>query len=285
MTELYLVMGVSKQAMYKFRKRELYIQEQETLVIASLVKVRKDHKKMGSRKIYISQKEKYKISIGRDHYEQIAFCNGFRVRYKRHVYKTTWGQNVVVYPDLVSGLTINNIDQVFQTDIFYFKVEQIDFYGVTIIDVYSKRLLALHMSKSLKSIENIRAFRQVLKIKPKKHLIGCILHSDKGSQNISKALRELVVNGCKMKLSMCKMPQQNAYVERIHGTLKHEYLEEILITEKNITRAAAKIKRLYNDERPHQSLKNITPIAFEEKIKTMNSSERPQVKIYQWEIK
>jgi len=282
MKDLYLITGVSKQAMYKFRKRELYIQEQEAIVIASLVKVRKDHKKMGSRKIYISQKEKYKIGIGRDHYEQIAFCNGFRVRRKRPVHKTTWGQNVVVYPDLVSGLTINNIDQVYQTDIFYFKVEQIDFYGVTIMDVYSKRLLALHMSKSLKSIENIRAFRQVLKIKSKKVLVGCIFHSDKGSQNISKALRELLIKSCKMKLSMCKMPQQNAYVERIHGTLKHEYLEETLLTEKNITRAAAKIKRLYNDERPHQSLNFITPIAFEEKIKTINPADRPLLNIYQW---
>jgi putative transposase len=82
---------------------------------------------------------------------------------------------------------------------------------------------------------------------------------------------------------MCKMPQQNAYAERVQGSLKYEYFFENLLTEANITRQAAKIMRLYNDERPHQSLKNKTPKQFEEMIEKLSEDNRPAMKVYEWD--
>ena len=195
--------------------------------------------------------------------------------------KTTWGQRVEVYPDLVSGTTLNNINQVYESDIFYLKVEEKDYYGVTIIDVYSRRLVALHLSKTLKAVENTTALKKVLRIKSKAALKGCIFHSDRGTQYISKAQKELL-KSLEMKISMCVMPQQNAYVERVQGSLKYEYLFEFELTEKNITRMASKIMKLYNDERPHQNLGNKTPKEFEVMIGQMKETEKPKMKIFNW---
>ena len=245
-------------------------------------KMRKEHKKMSSRKVYSSQKEVFKIKIGRDKFEQLAFGNGYRVKRSRQVYKTTWGQKAEVYPDLVSGLTINRLNQVFQSDIFYLKVSDIAYYGITIIDVYSRRLVSLHISKSLRALENIVALKQVIKTKTRAKLKGCIFHSDRGSQYISDAQKELL-DKLKMQISMCKMPQQNAYAERVQGSLKYEYYFELLLTEKNITRVTARIKKLYNEQRPHQNLQGRTPMEYEAMIEKLTEDERPVVKIYEWD--
>lgn len=281
MADLYDAAGVSKQSMYKYRKTEQAYDEHEKLVVAAMEKMRKRHKKMSSRKIYVSQKEAFKIGVGRDKFEAIAFVNGYRIKHKRQAHKTTWGQRKEVYPDLVSGTTLDNIDQVYQSDIFYLKVADKDYYGITIIDIYSKRLVALHLSKTLRAIENVTALKKVLKFKTAAALDGCIFHSDRGSQYISRAQKELL-KSLGMKISMCKMPQQNAYVERVQGSLKYEYFFEFLLTEKNITRATSEIMKLYNDERPHQSLHNKTPRQFELMIKELNETERPKLQVFDW---
>jgi hypothetical protein len=54
------------------------------------------------------------------------------------------------------------------------------------------------------------------------------------------------------------------------------------LTKENITRQAAKIMRIYNEEQPHDSLGNKTPKSFEEMIEKMNEAERPKVKVYEW---
>lgn len=243
--------------------------------------MRKNHKRMSSRKVYAARKVPAGLTIGRDKFEQIAFANGYRVKDKRQAARTTSGQRLEVYPDLISGKVLNNINQVYQSDIFYLKVEGKDYYGVTIMDVYSKRLVALHLSGTLRAEENTTALKKVLKSKTKAALKGCIFHSDRGTQYISKAQKELL-KSLGMPLSMCRMPQQNAYAERVQGSVKYEYFFEWLLTEKNITRAAAKIMRLYNEERPHKSLKNHTPQQFEAMIGRLSNTERPEMRIFEW---
>ena len=282
LTELYAVAGITRQSLYKYRQQEYGKAKQEELVVAAMKKMRKEHKKMSSRKVYSSQKEVFKIKVGRDKFEQLAFGNGYRVKRSRQVCKTTWGQKAEVYPDLVTGITINNINQVYQSDIFYLKVSDKDYYGITVIDVYSRRLVGLHISKSLRAIENIIALKQVIKAKTTEKLKGYIFHSDRGSQYISNAQKELLLN-LEMQISMCKMPQQNAYAERVQGSLKYEYYFELLLTQKNITRVTARIKKLYNEQRPHQNLQGRTPMEYEAMIEKLNEGERPILKIYEWD--
>ena len=281
MKDLHSVAGISKQSMYKYRKHKELSAKQEALVCQAMENMRKGHKKMSSRKVYKKQKALLDIKIGRDKFEQIAFSNGYRVKQKRNVMKTTWGQRVEVYPDLITGIEINDINQVFQSDIFYLNVEGEHYYGITIEDIYSRRLLALHISQSMKAEEIVKAVKKVYKIRLKESLKSCIFHSDTGSQYISNIVKELLTE-LGMKRSMCDIAQKNAYVERIQGILKHEYFFENKLTKNNIIRVSNKIMKLYNEERPHISLGYRTPVEFEEYIKKLNKEERPVLKVYQW---
>lgn len=82
LTNLYAVAGFSKQSAYKYRRQENIRAEQAQLVVSAMKKMRKDHKKMSSRKVYISQKQQLGLEVGRDKFEQIAFANGYRVKHR-----------------------------------------------------------------------------------------------------------------------------------------------------------------------------------------------------------
>jgi len=274
---MYTVAGISKQALWKHNKRQEEVSRINGEVVDMIRDIRTRHKRMGCRRIYYTVHDR--LPIGRDLFEQIGFANGFKLKFKRNVMKTTWSQRVEVYPNLIEGLVLNGINQVWQSDIFYLKVEETDYYGVSIEDVYSRKLLALHFSKSLRAEQNTKALKKALKTRKGSDVEGCIFHSDRGSQYISDSHKTLLKEAG-MKISMCKMPQENAYVERIQGTLKYEYLFEHKLTKVNLQQMAWKIIRWYNEERPHSELNMMMPTAFEKYVKNMVENDRPEMPIY-----
>ena len=277
MNDMYLIAGISKQALWKYNKHIDDISHIAIDVVEKINKARIKHKRMGCRRIYYTIKNIF--PIGRDKFEQIGFANGFKLKLKRNIMKTTWSQRVEVYPNLIEGMILNNINQVWQSDIFYIKVEGIDYYGITIEDVYSRKLLALHLSKSLKAEQNIIALKKAIKSRKGSNLKGCIFHSDRGSQYISEIHKTLLKDEG-MKISMCKMPQENAYVERVQGTLKYEYLFEYKLTEANLNKMTKKIIHLYNEERPHSSLNMMTPTEFEKHVNNLVGKDKIEMQIY-----
>jgi transposase InsO family protein len=133
----------------------------------------------------------------------------------------------------------------------------------------------------MKAEENIKALKKVLKVRSKSDLEACLFHTDTGSQYISYK-QKAMLKEFKMQASMCDIAQKNAYVERVQGTLKHEYFFENKLTKENINRVAKKIMRLYNEERPHISLGYKTPVEFEKNIQQMDDKERPVLNVYKW---
>jgi transposase InsO family protein len=277
MKNLFQVAGISKQALWKYNCRSDQSQDKTISALEVFRMVRKNHPRMGCRRIHAHKLNS--TGLGRDAFERIGFANGFKLKRKRTPIKTTYGQTVEVFPNLIDGLILTGPNQVWQSDIFYMNVENKHYYAVTIIDVYSRELLALHTSKSLAATETVKAFKQALKKRKGQMIKGCIFHSDRGSQYISKVLKEMIrLNG--LRLSMCKMPQENAYVERVQGTLKNEYLNDLELTPSDVRRVAKRIMDLYNEDRPHSSLKMLTPKDFMEMLKTTPSTKWPRTSIY-----
>ncbi len=66
---------------------------------------------------------------------------------------------------------------------------------------------------------------------------------------------------------MCKYAWENPFAERINGVIKNNYLKhwEIKTFSQLIERVYRAVK-LYNHEKPHKSLKRLTPIGFEKSI-------------------
>jgi hypothetical protein len=54
------------------------------------------------------------------------------------------------------------------------------------------------------------------------------------------------------------------------------------ITLKNVKKKMAEIMRLYNEERPHRSLGNMTPRDYEQMVNSLSESMRKKMTVYQW---
>lgn len=279
MKDLYIVAGISKQAIYKYRLRQEYISSVSKEVIKACNKIRKNHKRMSCRKMY--SRVKNTMQVGRDNFEQIGFSNGFKLQIVRNKHRTTWATKLAIFDNHLEGKVFNGLNQALQSDIFYFDVAGKSYYGVCIIDVYSRRLLALHVSKTLRAEQNVVALRKAIKARNGLTFKGCIFHSDRGTQYISQ-LQVALIKELEMTPSMCKLPQENAYAERVQGTIKYEYLNPELITEENIQRKIMQILWLYNNERPHSSLGNRTPVEYEQYISSLDEKDRPQMTVYKW---
>ncbi len=279
MKDLLSIAGFTKQGFWKHNQcegKKLALTEQ---IIGIIKEKRKNHKRMGCRSIYYACSEP--MPVGRDTFERIGFANGFKLRKKPNLVKTTWGQKTIIYPNLIEGKTLTGINQVWQSDIFYISVEGKNYYGFTIEDVYSRRVLALHIARSLKAQELAKALQQAINERKGYDLRKCIFHSDRGTQYISNDVAKLL-DKYKIRPSMCKLPQENSYVERVQGTIKHHYLYEVELREKNLPFQTRKILNYYNFEKPHLELSHYPPGIFERIVEKTPIAKRPKEHIFKW---
>lgn len=240
------------------------------------VLIRKVHPHVGCRKIARQLREP---GWGRDKIEQLLLHNGYRVQYPRNYTKTTHRQRQYTYPNLIEGMELNNMHQVVQTDITYYRVGERFYYLTFFIDVYSRYISGYAVSKTLEARANINALKMLLRNRPYDHS-KLIHHSDKGSQYITKGYLKLL-GKYDIKLSMCNEAWENAYTERINRTIKEEYLNGWKIKSyRQLQYHTAKAVRHYNEKRQHQSLQWQTPKDYEFLVSNLPAAERPVMKLY-----
>lgn len=280
MKDLLSMIGITKQALWKHHKRQTQKRELVDLSLKIMRRYRKRHKRMGCRSIYDATQ--VKPPVGRDRFITIGMENGFRVKRRRNKRKTTWSQSELVFPNQIEGRTLDGINQVWQSDIFYHEENNQIYYGITIIDVYGRRLLALHLSKSLRASENVKALRKAIRSRSGQNLVGCIFHSDRGSQYISRTHQDLLDQHGMIK-SMCKLPQENSYAERVQRTIKESYLFDETLEGQDLDKVGRQIMKKYNCEKPHRGLNKMNPVAFEKYVENLPPKVRPKELIYRWD--
>jgi putative transposase len=279
MKDLYEYVGITKQAVHKARIRGYQREVHALEFFKKADKIRKHHPGKGCRKI---ARDLVCKGWGRDKVEDLLMTNGYRVCYPRRFARTTDHRKEFYYPNLIEGLEVNNINQVIQTDITYYRVKEKFFYIVFLIDVYSRRIVGYSLSKSLHAEANIKALKQVLELRTNDDLNGLIHHSDRGSQFVHAGYRKCLAEN-RITPSMCKNGWENAYTERINRTIKEEYLDYWNIKDyAHLARMLKKAVYNYNHKRGHDSLKNITPVAFEKIVKNLDESNRSKMKIYKY---
>jgi hypothetical protein len=112
-------------------------------------------------------------------------------------------------------------------------------------------------------------------------LTRLIHHSDRGSQYIEKGYTDLLKKN-KIQISMGMKAQDNAYAERINGTIKNEYLK--YWEPKNLEELQLMLRKAvnhYNNKRVHNNLPDrMSPVQFEKSLLDLTSQRRPTVIIY-----
>jgi len=169
-----------------------------------------------------------------------------------------------IYPYLLNGLSINDINQVWSSDITYIPMKSGFLYLVAIMDWYSRYVLSWRISNSLDSTFCIDALDKALSL-------GCpeIFNTDQGTQFTSDSHTSRL-NANKIKISMDGKGRalDNIFIERLWRSLKYEYVYlHAPETGKELYHGLYDYFNFYNNERPHQSLGYQVPSAVHYKNK------------------
>lgn len=276
MNKLYKSIGVSKQAVYQYAKRQLIFDTNVSNLVTEAEELRYEHPGCGVEKMYDTLKPDF---IGRDRFVDTMMDLGFRVKRRRN-YKRTTISSKIYYPNLIKGMEVNRPSQIWQSDITYIPVGGKHYYAVFIIDVYTKKIVGYQVSDHMRATANVQALQMALS----KHPPPEVHHSDRGSQYIYKDyISRLKKQGS--QISMALSAQDNAYAERINRTIKEEYIDHWKPkTFSELKRFVKKAVIQYNDRRPHNNLKKRSPIEFEKQWSTMEDFNKPKLTIFNNEI-
>lgn len=277
MKDLYSFCMLSKQAFYKYLHRGSQSSLVRDQVVLQASAIRKVHPGLGCRAIYeLLDAPPY----GRDKIESILLNNGFRLTHRRNYIKTTIASKHLKYPNLIEGLVVERINQVWQSDLTYFILSKdLVWYIVFIIDIYSRRILGYTASDHMRAQANVACLEMAKRTRLNFKEEELIHHSDFGSQYGSDEYLKALG---KIRISMSKYAWKNAYAERINGTIKNQYLSYRTI--RCFSDLLYHLKRdveSYNNERPHTNLpKRMSPVAFEKYLGTIPKEDHPTFTIY-----
>lgn len=264
MNKLFNTIGVSKQSFHQYHNRLLIRLQEESYLVEMIDEIRQDHPTMGCRDMY------FKIApscLGRDAFEEFCRQNGFMSKQIKNLRRTTDSSGVKRFDNLTENLILTEPDQLWVSDITYYEMGARFYYLTFIKDAFTKRILGHSVSNRLLATETtLVALTMAIKSRKKVKLTGLIFHSDGGGQYYANAFLDLTRRH-EIRNSMCKYAWENPFAERINGVIKNNYLKHWEIrtfTElvQNVDRAV----HLYNIDKPHKSLRRLTPVEFERRI-------------------
>lgn len=219
--------------------------------------------------------------IGRDAFIALGLRKGFRLRSVHKTVRTTFSVKSNRYRNLLHDKRFTDVNQIWTSDITYFKIGEDTYYIVFIMDVYSRRIVGYSVADNMRAELNIRALQMALDLRGIDNYNNKLIHhSDKGSQYISNDYTELLTD-FGIQISMCDIVYENAHIERVNGIIKNQYLYRWEITNFNqLCRKLDKAVWAYNFEKPHSSIGKLTPVGFEELLKEIVEEQRKELIIY-----
>jgi transposase InsO family protein len=261
MNKIYEAIIISKQAFHQHLN--LYIHQQEELaqLLPIIRQIREDHPRMSARVMYWLIQPR---TFGRDRFESFCFEHGFKLEVKRSFRRTTNSLGVTRFKNLLEGIELISINQVWVSDITYYEIGSRFYYLTFIMDLYSRRILGYSASDNLFTEHTtIPALKMAMRKRNGVDLRRMIVHSDGGGQYYCKEFLK-VTKTAGIFNSMCEDVYGNAHAERINGTIKNSYLEYYKPQNfEQLKNMLTKAVKMYNEQKPHKALNGLSPVAFE----------------------
>ena len=259
--------GISRQAYYQHewhRSEEVF---QQGLILAEIRTIRQRHHRIGVRKLQEVLRpfmQEHGIQMGRDALFDLLSIHGLLVRTrKRHIRTTCSSHWLKKYPNLIIDFTPSKPNQLWVSDITYWKIGGIWFYITLITDACSRKIVGYHLSENLHAEQTVKALKMALLDlnKQPQSFEQLIHHSDRGVQYCSSSyVNQLKKKNIQISMTQSGDPLENALAERVNGIIKNEYLLNYQCNNiKDAKKQLAIAVSLYNKERPHSSIGNLTP--------------------------
>ena len=219
------------------------------------------HQVYGARKMTAALRKK-KISVSERLVRELMSEMGLisiRV-YSHYLYNKEFGK----YKNYINQFfDADYPNQIWVSDITYFKLKETPYYICVIIDLFSRKVIACRVSRSNSTQLVKMTFRDAYK--NRKPGTDLTFHSDRGSNYNAQAFRKLLASlGVTQSFSRAHNPYDNAVMESFFGTLKKEELYRIRYrSERQMKECIASYIKFYNEERLHERLNYKTPDQIE----------------------
>ena len=183
---------------------------------------------------------------------------------KKFIATTDSNHDCLVHPNLIQGMTIDNINQVWTADITYIRIANGFIYLAVILDLYSRKIIGHAISKKIDGMLAIDALNMAItRRNPPREVIH---HSDRGVQYLCDAYVKILNHkGFHISCSRKGNPYDNAWTESLMKTIKYDeiymgHYETYLDVVENLPYF---IEEVYNKKRLHSSLGYVPPEEFE----------------------
>lgn len=240
----------------------------------------------GAREVYAFIRKRKELSPkligwGKHAFEDLCLASGLRIVATRFRPKTTI-RGDYIFPNLIEGMVITDTNLIWVSDICYIfdNSGKLIGYATSLIDLYSRMLLGLNFSKTMRAIDtSVAVLKQAFKSRPKSSLTETIFHSDGGKQYIFKPFLKSLKKA-NIKSSMAENCYENPHAESFNDTLKNHMLLEFDINSFTKLKKQEKfIKYCYNNYKVHTSIERFTPVEYEQHIQTLKPFQRTKLDI------
>lgn len=203
----------------------------------------------------------HQVKMGRDALFNLLASHALLVRKKkRRVYTTHSFHWLRKYPNCAKEIVPHRVNEIWVSDITYYKTQNGFVYISFITDAYSRKIVGYHVANTLETAHTLSALKMAI-ASAKGSLEGLIHHSDRGVQYCSHEYVKLLQD-YQITISMTEKgdPLENAIAERLNGIIKEEYLNHYSPVDIEEVREILKSSvNKYNTLRPHMSCNMLTP--------------------------
>jgi len=132
------------------------------------------------------------------------------------------------------------------------------YYLLSIMDVYSRKILTWLFQKSVRKMDVINLFRWLHQCF---NLKGVIIRNDNGSQFIANQVRQFLTQlEAQQEFTHVATPEENSYIEAFHSILQRELIERFEFSGfYDAKQHVEKYMDWYNYKRKHAKIGKITP--------------------------
>ena len=162
------------------------------------------------------------------------------------------------------NFTANAPNQIWVSDVTYFRLFNTTWHICVIIDLYSRKVVSYKMSKRHSTQLITATFKNAYKERqPSSNLT---FHSDRGVQYAAYAFRNLLLSlNVAQSFSPSGKPCHNAVMESFFASLKKEELYRVRYRSvRDFEESVGEYMWRYNNKRPHATLRYKTPNAYEQ---------------------
>jgi len=261
-------MGLSRQAYYQGRQRhaQRVCRAQEVVELVQDCRLRQP--RLGTRKLHHLLREPMQqagLGMGRDALFDVLRNAKLLVPPRRAYHKTTDSHHRFRrHPNLLKAgehqVCATASEQVWVADITYLPTAERFVYLSLVTDAYSRRIVGWHVHDSLQTEPVAQALKMALRERQSRQRL--VHHSDRGIQYCSSYYQRIHErHGLQCSMTDGYDCYQNALAERVNGILKGELLLQRPGDLEQARRMVRESVQIYNNERPHLSLKMQTPDA------------------------